>query len=415
MRTAGIVLAGGRSSRMGRPKAWLDWRGISLLQHVTQVVGEVVDGPLVVVRAPGQELPEVEAEVVADPVEGRGPLQGIAAGLAAVGGRADAAFVASVDLPLLHPAYVRRVLDLLGDHDVLLPVVHGHHQPLAAAYRTNLAPLVETLIAEGRSRPPDLLATVDTHRAEAAELLADPALAAADPELSSLLNVNTPVEYAAALDHHRAVSFSEQLRTADAETWEAAVGHRFVDELWAGTVDPAVLRRYLVQDFQFCDAFLALMGGAVATCDDPAARVVHARQVGLVAGDEHDFFHSSFDALGVPAEERVAPALAAPTSGFVELMDSARADASYAEILAVLLVAEWLYLDWADRDQEPPADPVARGWIDLHRGPDFEAWVGFLKAELDRAVPHTRDVKRVSRRFAEAVELERAFFEAAYD
>jgi thiaminase (transcriptional activator TenA) len=207
------------------------------------------------------------------------------------------------------------------------------------------------------------------------------------------------------------VSFSAELRRTHAETWDAAVGHRFVDELWAGTVDREVLARYLVQDFQFCDAFLALMGAAVATCDDPAARVVHARQVGLVAGDEHEFFLSSFRALGVSSEA----SLAAPTRGFVELMDTAREDASYAEILAVLLVAEWLYLDWASLPREAPADPIAREWIELHRGPAFEQWVGFLRAEFDRAAEHSRHVMRVSRRFGEAVELELAFFEAAYD
>lgn len=207
------------------------------------------------------------------------------------------------------------------------------------------------------------------------------------------------------------MSFSEELRNANLETWQAAVGHRFVDELWAGTVDRAVLARYLEQDFQFCDAFLALMGGAVATCDDAAARVVHGRQIGLVAGDEHEFFLSSFATLGVSAAE---PVLAEPTRGFLELMNSARKNASYTEILAVLLVAEWLYLDWATREQEPPADPIAREWIELHRGPAFEAWVDFLKAELDRAVQGSGHVMRVTRRFAEAVELELAFFEAAY-
>ncbi|GAA1860588.1 molybdenum cofactor guanylyltransferase [Pseudonocardia ailaonensis] len=200
VRTAGIVLAGGRSSRMGRPKAWLDWGGRPLLAHVVGIVAGVVDGPVVVVGAPGQELPGVPAEVVEDPVEGRGPLQGISAGLTALEGRADAAFVASVDLPFLQPAYVRRVLAMLGDHAVLLPVAHGHHQPLAAAYRTDLAPTVRALLDEGRGRPPDLFATVDVRRVDPAALLADPLLAAADPELSSLVNVNTPEEYAAALE-----------------------------------------------------------------------------------------------------------------------------------------------------------------------------------------------------------------------
>jgi len=73
VRTAGIVVVGGRSSRMGRSKAWLDWRGRPLLAHVVGIVREAVDGPVVVVGAPGQELPEVGAEMAADPVEGRGP------------------------------------------------------------------------------------------------------------------------------------------------------------------------------------------------------------------------------------------------------------------------------------------------------------------------------------------------------
>ncbi|WP_433503726.1 molybdenum cofactor guanylyltransferase [Pseudonocardia halophobica] len=197
---AGIVLAGGRSSRMGRSKAWLDWDGTTLLDRVCAVVGAALDGPVVVVRAPGQELPPLPdgVETAEDPVEGRGPLQGIAVGLAAVETRAEIAFVASVDLPFLHEAYVRRVLDLLGEHAVLLPVARGHHQPLAAAYRTSLAPVVAELIAEGRSRPPDLFAAVDVHRADEAELLADPALREHDPELRALVNVNTPEEYASA-------------------------------------------------------------------------------------------------------------------------------------------------------------------------------------------------------------------------
>jgi molybdenum cofactor guanylyltransferase len=197
VRAAGIVLAGGRSSRMGRPKAWLDWHGTPLLTHVVSIL-EAQVSPVVVVGAPEQDLPVTGAETVADPVAGRGPLQGIATGLAAVGDRAEAAFVASVDLPLLHPAYVRRVLDLLGSHDVLLPVVHGHHQPLAAAYRVGLAGRVAELLTEGVDRPPDLFATADVRRVEAAELLADPALAAADPDLRSLVNVNTPEDWAAA-------------------------------------------------------------------------------------------------------------------------------------------------------------------------------------------------------------------------
>jgi hypothetical protein len=100
-----IILAGGRSSRMGSPKAALDWHGSTLLRRVTGLVQRTVDGPVVVVRAPAQELPELppSIQVATDAREGRGPLQGLAAGLAAIGDRAAIAYVSSTDVPLLHP------------------------------------------------------------------------------------------------------------------------------------------------------------------------------------------------------------------------------------------------------------------------------------------------------------------------
>ena len=112
-----------------------------------------VDGPVVVVRAPDQELPDLPpgVRVVEDAAEGRGPLQGLAAGLAAVAGEAEVAYVSSTDVPLLHPAFVGAVLNAATreDVDVALPVVHGFRHPLAAAYRTSLLPAVEELIERG--------------------------------------------------------------------------------------------------------------------------------------------------------------------------------------------------------------------------------------------------------------------------
>jgi molybdopterin-guanine dinucleotide biosynthesis protein A len=196
---AGIVLAGGRSTRMGRPKAALEWHGITLLQRVVGIVGRVVDGPVVVVRAPGQELPELPAGVVVavDARGGRGPLQGLAAGLAAVGDRAARVYVSSTDVPLLHPAFVGTVLRIAEreDVDVALPVAHGFRHPLAAAYRTSLLPSVERLIEEDRMKPAFLFESASVRELAEAELLRHRDLADADPELLSLLNVNDPAEY----------------------------------------------------------------------------------------------------------------------------------------------------------------------------------------------------------------------------
>jgi molybdenum cofactor guanylyltransferase len=199
--SAGIVLAGGRSSRMGAPKAALEWHGSTLLRRTTGIVSRVTGGPVVVVRARGQFLPDLPShvEVIDDPREGMGPVQGLAAGLAAVAGRAEIAFVCSTDLPFLHPAFVRRVLRAAEEGaDVGLPVARGFPQPLAASYRTSLAPVAEALVAQQRLRPAFLFEECTVSRLDEAALRADPVLAALDPDLDSVVNVNEPADYQAA-------------------------------------------------------------------------------------------------------------------------------------------------------------------------------------------------------------------------
>jgi molybdenum cofactor guanylyltransferase len=198
---AGIVLAGGRSSRMGTPKAALEWHGSTLLRRVVGIVGRAVDGPVIVVRAPDQELPSLPAdvEIAEDAREGRGPLQGLQAGLAAARAHAPVAYASSTDVPLLHPRFVSRVVAAVDDGtDVALPHIRGFPQPLAAAYRTELVEVVARLIAEDRMRPAFLFEACRTTRLDADALLVDPALAALDPELDSVLNLNEPADYAAA-------------------------------------------------------------------------------------------------------------------------------------------------------------------------------------------------------------------------
>ena len=155
----------------------------------------------VVVAAAGQELPELPpgVRVVRDPVPELGPLQGIGAGLAAAAEQADTAFVAAVDMPFLHPAFAARVLRALtGDTEIALPHARGHRQPLAAAYRTALAPRIDELLAAGPARPGMLFERSVVTVLHDADLLADPRLARLDPGLESLTNVNTPDDLAAA-------------------------------------------------------------------------------------------------------------------------------------------------------------------------------------------------------------------------
>jgi molybdopterin-guanine dinucleotide biosynthesis protein A len=188
---------------MGCEKATLDWHGSTLLRRAVGIVARCVDGPVVVVRAAGQHLPPLPpgVELATDEREARGPLQGIAAGLHALAGRADIVFVTGVDTPLLHPAFVAHVIaSLHADDDIALPHAHGFPHPLAAAYRTaTMAPLIADQLEHDRLGTRPLFERCRVRRLDAAALLGDPTIAAHDPDLRSLHNLNEPAEYAAAL------------------------------------------------------------------------------------------------------------------------------------------------------------------------------------------------------------------------
>jgi molybdopterin-guanine dinucleotide biosynthesis protein A len=179
---------------MGRPKAWLPFAGEVMLARVVRLLGEAVS-PIVVVAAPGQDLPALPAgvEVVRDEERGRGPLEGLAAGLSALVGRAEAAYASSCDVPFLRPGFVRRMVDLLGQHAIAVPEVAGYKHPLAAVYRVGVLPAVRALLAEGRLRPAFLFEKVPTRLVRPGDL------ADVDPEFRSLRNLNTLAEYEAAL------------------------------------------------------------------------------------------------------------------------------------------------------------------------------------------------------------------------
>jgi molybdopterin-guanine dinucleotide biosynthesis protein A len=195
-RFAGIVLCGGKSSRMGQAKAWLPFGGELMLPRVVRLLSEVVS-PIVVVTSPGQELPPLPADVsvVHDSELGLGPLQGLATGLRRLPGTdtTHAAYVSGCDVPLLRPAFVKRMIELLGDVDAAVPDVNGRLHPLAAVYRRSVADIAENLLLAGERRLTNLSTLLRTRVVTAAEL------ADTDPDFFSLRNVNTPADLAAAL------------------------------------------------------------------------------------------------------------------------------------------------------------------------------------------------------------------------
>jgi len=192
--TGGVILCGGLSTRMGTSKALLPFGPETMLQRVVRVLSIVVS-PIVVVAAPGQSLPDLPPGVIVarDEQQGRGPLEGLRAGLKALPETIESAYVTSCDVPLLVPDFARRMIDLLADHDIAVMEIDGFPHPLSAVYRLSTLPHVEALLAQDRLRPVFLFDAVRTRRVQPAEMLS------ADPQLLTLRNLNTREDYLEAL------------------------------------------------------------------------------------------------------------------------------------------------------------------------------------------------------------------------
>jgi molybdenum cofactor guanylyltransferase len=193
LRTGGIVLAGGKSTRMGTSKAMLPFGSETMLQRVVRIVGSVVS-PIVVVRAADQELPTLPDEVIftQDEREGRGPLEGLRAGLKALPADVDAAYVTSCDVPLLVPGFVTEMVGFAAGYDIAVMDIDGFPHPLSAVYRRSVLPHVEDLLAHDRLRPVFLYERVRTRRVRPEEITSD-------RDLKTLRNLNTREDYEAAL------------------------------------------------------------------------------------------------------------------------------------------------------------------------------------------------------------------------
>lgn len=181
---------------MGRDKAALPFGPETMLQRVTRLLATVVDlRNIVVVSAQDQSLPGLPREITigSDQRPERGPLEGLAAGLALLPPGVEAAYVTGCDVPLLVPAFVQQLFDLLGDHDIAVPRDSEFHHPLAAVYRPGVLPVVQRLLQADRLSPRFLFDLVNTREVPVVDLMAS------DPRLDTLRNLNAPEDYQQAL------------------------------------------------------------------------------------------------------------------------------------------------------------------------------------------------------------------------
>ena len=175
---------------MGRPKHLLPFGNECVLQRVVRIVSDVVD-TVAVVHGIDQSLPVLpnSIQTIQDLNEHRGPLAGIARGLALLPVDVEAVYISGCDTPLLCPEFIQAMINHLGNADCAVPLEERFLHPLASVYRKHLAEHAQQLIDSDQLRPRCLIEKVNHN------LIPVDTLRAVDPELNSLQNMNDEQAY----------------------------------------------------------------------------------------------------------------------------------------------------------------------------------------------------------------------------
>jgi molybdopterin-guanine dinucleotide biosynthesis protein A len=183
-----VILSGGLNSRMaGKNKAFLDVGGDTILNRLLATLDPLFGEILIVTRQP-EIYADIPVKVVVDLFEARSSLTGIHAGL--VNADADHAFVVPCDAPFVQQRVIQLLLDTLAPKwDVVIPMMDGYYQPLCAIYSKRCIPVIETQLRRGDYKIFNFF-----YRMKIKTLPANQ-IKAADPDLLSFLNINTPQAY----------------------------------------------------------------------------------------------------------------------------------------------------------------------------------------------------------------------------
>ncbi|MBN1193412.1 MAG: formate dehydrogenase accessory sulfurtransferase FdhD [Coriobacteriia bacterium] len=183
------VLAGGRSQRMGVDKTLLPFDGEPLVRRVAEIAAQVCSDVIVVTNRP-EALEDAglseDVRVIADEVAYQGPLGGLITALDSA--KDEWVLALGADMPWLEPAVIRALWDSRDGAQVVLPTSEKGPEPLLALYHTSVLPEARRVLASGRRRLVTVLPAV-----KVVEVSLD-TLRRVDPELRSLVNVNTPEE-----------------------------------------------------------------------------------------------------------------------------------------------------------------------------------------------------------------------------
>jgi len=182
-----IILAGGKSERMGTPKADMKLGEKSLLEWVLKPLKAITDDILIVSRIPPESAPE-DIRLIQDELPEAGPLAGLQSGLKAA--KDELNFVTGCDTPFLAVALIQALLEKADGFDAVIPVeARGKMHPLCAVYSKACLKPIAAALASQRRRISAFFPAVRVSYIDSEDLKAY------DEELNSLVNVNTPEDY----------------------------------------------------------------------------------------------------------------------------------------------------------------------------------------------------------------------------
>jgi molybdopterin-guanine dinucleotide biosynthesis protein A len=199
-----VILAGGRSTRMGLDKSSVDFRGNPLIYWVYAVFRDVADELIISVSGetdtiPIQRILEGEFKIVRDEKPDLGPISGLQASFTRA--RGEYVAVAPCDSPFIKRELYLRLFELAIGADGAVPEVNGYWEPIHAVYRRDaMIDAIKKALAEGKTR------TKDTYGYLKLTKLEETTIKSFDPELHSFVNINSLADLAKASDEFKDIS-----------------------------------------------------------------------------------------------------------------------------------------------------------------------------------------------------------------
>lgn len=190
MRASAAILAGGKSSRMGTNKAFVQVRSCRIIDHAIEELNAISNDILIVTNT-AEDYQHLGIRVVTDILPGYGPLSGIHSAL--TNALTDRVLVVACDMPFIEASLANYLIELTDNYDIVVPTVDGYYEPLFAVYTKNCLPQIERCIKAGNTHR-----VIDIFPHLKVKYVSEEEISQVANIEKVFYNINTPKELAAA-------------------------------------------------------------------------------------------------------------------------------------------------------------------------------------------------------------------------